>query len=217
MNIIFLGPPGAGKGTHATDFSKKFKIPHISTGDIFREAVKKQTKIGLKAKEYMDRGELVPDDVVVDVVLDRLRRKDCKPGFILDGFPRNLPQAEKLAQKGVLLTAVIYFKTSKKMILMRLTGRWSCRKCGQVYHVKNLPPKVKGVCDLCKGELYQRDDDKVGTIEHRLQVYNEETKALIAYYKKEGILIQVHGDFVKQEGHEELIEVFKRLRSCASC
>lgn len=218
MNIVFLGPPGAGKGTHASDFAKELKIPHISTGDIFREAVKNQTPIGLKAKEYMDKGELVPDDVVVDVVLDRLQRDDCQAGFILDGFPRNLPQAERLAEKGaVKITAVIYFETSKEVILMRLTGRWLCRQCGKGYHQKNLPPKVTGVCDECQGELYQREDDKVDTIEHRLDVYNQETKALIDYYKNDGSLIQVNGDFEKPEGHEELDGVFKKLQSNASC
>lgn len=216
MNIIFLGPPGAGKGTHAADFSKELGVPHISTGDIFREAVKNQTPVGLKAKEYMDRGELVPDDVVVEVVLDRLKRGDCQNGYILDGFPRSLPQAEMLS-KAVTLTAVIYFQTSKEVIFMRLTGRRICKQCGKGYHVKNIPPKVEGICDDCGGELYQRKDDSVDTIEHRLKVYNEETKALIDYYKNEGILIQVNGDYEKQEGHEELKEVFKKLKSKASC
>ncbi len=218
MNIIFLGPPGAGKGTHAADFSKELGIPHISTGEIFREAVKNETPIGLKAKEFMDRGELVPDEVVVDVVLDRLKRDDCQKGYILDGFPRSLPQAEMLGQKSDSeLTAVIYFETCKDVILMRLTGRWMCRGCGKGYHIKNLPPKVAGVCDECAGELYQRADDKVDTIEHRLTVYNQETKTLIDYYKNKDILIQVNGDFEKQEGHEELEGVFTKLKSNASC
>lgn len=218
MNVIFLGPPGAGKGTHAADFSVELGIPHISTGDIFREAVKNETPLGKKAKEYMDKGELVPDDVVVGVVLERLKRDDCKKGFILDGFPRNMPQAEMLSEKGnVPIAAVIYFDTSKETILTRLTGRYLCRQCGKGYHIKNLPPKVEGVCDACSGQLYQRDDDKVKTIENRLNVYNEETKSLIDFYKKKNLLIQVNGNFEKAKGHEELAEVFKDLKSRAAC
>lgn len=214
MNIIFLGPPGAGKGTHAADFSVELGIPHISTGDIFREAVKNQTPIGKKAKEFMDRGELVPDDIVVEVVVDRLKKPDCKKGFILDGFPRNIAQAEKLSGSlHVNLAAAIYFATSKETILMRLTGRRLCKKCGAGYHIKNIPPKKAGICDKCGGALYQRDDDKAETIEHRLEVYDHETKALLDYYRSRKLLIQVTGDFEKSLGHAELEAVFQRLRA----
>jgi len=218
MNVVFLGPPGAGKGTHAADFSKDLDIPHISTGDIFREAVKNETPLGKKAKEYMDQGELVPDEIVVDVVLDRLDRDDCQSGFILDGFPRSVPQAEMLAARGkVPIHAVIYFKISKDVILDRLTGRRLCRQCGAGYHIKNLPPKQVGICDACGGELYQRDDDQVDTIENRLKVYDQETKTLIELYQKQNLLIEVNGDFEKQKGHEELEKVFKEIKSRVSC
>lgn len=211
-----MGPPGAGKGTHAADFSKELGIPHISTGDIFREAVKNQTPVGKKAKEYMDRGELVPDDIVVEVVLERLQLPDCKKGFILDGFPRNIAQAEMLSGRlHVNLDAVIDFATSKKKVLERLTGRRLCKQCGAVYHIKNIPPKREGICDKCGGPLYQRDDDKAETIEHRLEVYSQETKALLDYYKKRKLLVRVNGDFEKQQGHAELFQVFQRLKNKA--
>lgn len=217
MNIIFMGPPGAGKGTHAVDFSRKLEIPHISTGDIFREAVKNQTPVGKKAKEYMDRGELVPDDIVVEVVVDRLKKPDCKKGFILDGFPRNVAQAELLSGRlHVALDAVIDFATSKKIIFDRLTGRRLCRQCGAGYHVRNIPPKKEGICDRCGGALYQRDDDKVETIEHRLEVYNDETKPVLDYYKARKLIVQVNGDHEKKKGHEELEAVFQKLKNRVS-
>lgn len=214
MNILFLGPPGAGKGTHAIDFSKKLGIPHISTGDILREAVKNGTPVGKKAKEFMDRGELVPDGIVVDVVIDRLKQKDCKKGFILDGFPRNLAQAEMLSGKlHVELTAAIYFETSEEIIMMRLTGRRLCKQCGAGYHVKNIPPKVEGKCDKCGGELYQRPDDKPETVKHRLEVYHQETETLLDYYRKRKLLVTVTGDLKKDDGTIELNGVFATLKA----
>jgi adenylate kinase len=198
MKLVFLGPPGAGKGTQAKKISDTKKILHISTGDIFRENLKKGTSLGLKAKSFMDKGGLVPDEIVLEIVMDRIAKTDCKNGYLLDGFPRTLPQAEgldaALAARKEKLDRVVYFKTSDKAVIERLTGRRTCKGCGAIYHVKNIPPKKEGVCDKCGAELFQRSDDTEKTVLERLKTYKAETAPLIAHYKKAGKLLEVSGD-----------------------
>lgn len=197
MNLILLGPPGVGKGTQAKLLIDRFGIPQISTGDILRAAVKDLTPMGIKAKGFMDSGALVPDAVVIGIVEERLAQSDCAPGFILDGFPRTVGQADAL--KGVLaglnrgIDHVISLSVDQQELLKRLTGRRACPKCGAVYHVDFAPPKVAGRCDACPGELFQREDDKEATILHRLKVYDEQTAPLIAYYEACGLLRSVNG------------------------
>jgi adenylate kinase len=195
MNLIFLGPPGVGKGTHADLISREFSIPKISTGDILREEVKNRTGLGLKAKSYMDKGELVPDDLVIEILKQRLKQSDCKEGFILDGFPRTINQAKSL-EGFVKIDLVINLLLSREEIINRITGRLTCKNCGEIYHRKNMPPKKPGICDKCGGELYQREDQKVEVVENRLKVYEEQTKPLIEYYREKGILkdIDAEGD-----------------------
>jgi len=197
MNIIMLGPPGAGKGTQARMLVEKAGIPQISTGDMLRAAVKAGTPMGLKAKECMDGGKLVPDDVVIGIVKDRLAAADCAKGFILDGFPRTIPQAEALdgvlADMNKKIGYVVNVAVPESELLDRLTGRRTCKKCGAMYHIKFNSSKQDGVCDKCGGELYQRDDDKEETIMNRLKVYNDQTAPLIEYYKKQGVLVDIDG------------------------
>lgn len=198
MNIVFMGLPGAGKGTQAERIVATFGIPHISTGDMFRQAVREGTPLGLKAKEYMDKGLLVPDEVTVGIVRERLSQGDCAKGFLLDGFPRTVPQAEALdatlAEMGRRLDHVIYLDVRKEMLLARLTGRRICRQCGATYHVVFNPPRQEGVCDKCGGELYQRDDDKEETVATRLEVNLAQTEPLLAYYEEKGLLRRVNGE-----------------------
>ncbi len=186
MKIVLLGAPGAGKGTHAQYLSDKYEIPHISTGDIFRANLKNGTPLGLKAKAYMDRGELVPDELTVDLVLDRLTQDDCKKGYILDGFPRNLLQAEALtkalAEKGESIDHAIHFEIDEATILKRMSGRRVCPVCGASYNINGLPPKKEGICDRCGNELIQREDDKPETVLKRLEVYEEHTAPIVKYY-----------------------------------
>ena len=197
MNLILLGPPGVGKGTQAKLLIDRFGIPQISTGDILRAAVKELTPMGVKAKGFMDSGALVPDAVVIGIVEERLAQPDCTPGFILDGFPRTVGQADALNQ---VLTGlrrgidhVISLSVDKGELLKRLTGRRACPLCGAVYHIEFAPPKTAGRCDACPGELFQREDDKEATILHRLQVYDDQTAPLIAYYEASGLLRSVNG------------------------
>ena len=198
MNILFMGPPGAGKGTQAERIVERFGVPHISTGDAFRLAMKQGTPLGLKAKEYVDQGLLVPDEVTNGIVRDRLAEPDCGKGFLLDGFPRTLAQAqaldEMLAEMGRKIDHVINLKVDRGLLLARLTGRRICKSCGSTYHVVFNPPKQEGVCDKCGGELYQRSDDteeKVGT---RLDEYTSKTAPLLAYYGDKGMLREVDGE-----------------------
>ena len=197
MNLILLGPPGAGKGTQAIILAKKFKIPQISTGDILRGAVKNQTPMGIKAKSYMDAGSLVPDEVVVGIVEERLAKPDCAIGFILDGFPRTVGQADALnrtlAGMGKTIEHVISITVDKEELLGRITGRRTCRLCGKGYHLLFDPPKRNGACDECGGELYQRDDDSEETMRNRLDVYEKQTAPLIAYYAQESLLRTICG------------------------
>jgi adenylate kinase len=211
LKLILLGPPGAGKGTQSVVLSREYKIPHISTGDMLRESVKSGSDLGLKAKSYMDKGELVPDSVVIGIVAGRLKQADCDRGFILDGFPRTLGQAVELDKElkgmGFSIDMVVYFETSDKVAIERLSGRRVCRACGFNYHVKNIPPKKAGICDKCGGELFQRPDDKEETVLNRLKVYEAETRPLVDYYEKKNILKKVSGDL----GVDELFRVLSKI------
>jgi adenylate kinase len=197
MKLILLGPPGAGKGTQAKMLTDKFKIPQISTGDILRAAVKDASPMGLKAKAYMDAGGLVPDEVVVGIVQERLQEADCVNGFILDGFPRTVAQADALQSSlknmGKELDKVISLDVDTEALVERLTGRRTCKECGRGYHIKFDPAHEEGKCDACAGELIQRDDDKEETIRKRLQVYADQTSPLISYYRKADVLIELDG------------------------
>ena len=197
MKIIMLGAPGAGKGTQAMKIAEKYQIPHISTGDIFRANIKEGTELGKKAKGYMDAGELVPDELVCDLVVDRLAKDDCKDGYILDGFPRTIPQAEALTEalkkQGTAIDYALDIEMEDQAIIDRMAGRRVCAKCGATFHVVNIPPKKEGVCDNCGGDLELRDDDAPETVKKRLNVYHEQTAPLIEYYKKQGILHEIDG------------------------
>ncbi len=197
MRTILLGPPGAGKGTQAAKIVEKYDIPHISTGDIFRDNIKRQTELGKKAQEYMNKGELVPDDLVIEIATDRLLADDCEKGFLLDGFPRTVYQAEKLdeflAAHGQKLDKVLNIDVKDEELLTRLTGRRVCKQCGASYHIVNVPPKKEGVCDVCGGELFQRADDTVETVSNRIAVYKEQTMPLVDYYTAAGNIATVDG------------------------
>ena len=194
MKLILLGAPGAGKGTQAEIISKKLHIPTISTGNILREAIKNGTEIGLKAKSFMDNGKLVPDDVIIGIVKERVSRDDCKNGFILDGVPRTIPQAEALEQQGVHFDRVVSIEIEDSVIEARMTGRRVCGTCGASFHVTANPPKVEGVCDLCGKELIVRKDDTPETVKSRLKVYHEQTEPLKDFYEKLGVLKLVDGN-----------------------
>jgi len=187
MNLIFLGPPGAGKGTLAGLVSKEYAVPQISTGDIFRDAIKRETELGKKVKEIVGRGDLVPDELTVSLVRERLTQPDAKKGYILDGFPRTIPQAEAL-EKIQKLDAVVNFAIDDTLVIERLSGREICKNCGAIYHVKNMPSKVKGVCDKCGGQVVTRPDDSRESIMNRLDVYRKQTEPLIAFYQKRKLL-----------------------------
>ena len=197
LRTILLGPPGAGKGTQAVKIVEKYGIPHISTGDIFRENIKNGTELGKKAQAYMNRGELVPDDLVIEIATDRLLKDDCKNGFLLDGFPRTVYQAEKLdeflAAQGGKIDKVLDIAVGKDELITRLTGRRVCKACGASFHVVNIPPKKEGVCDYCGGELIQRADDNLETVTNRIDVYEAQTKPLIDYYEKAGNIAHIDG------------------------
>ena len=196
--IVLLGPPASGKGTQAAKLRDALDLPHIASGDLFRENLKNETGLGLKAKEYMDRGELVPDDLTIAMVMDRLGRADCAGGALLDGFPRTIAQAEALdealAAQGHKVSVVPYIAVPEEVLVERVSGRRLCRVCGESYHVKFNPPQQPGVCDTDGGELYQRDDDKPETVRKRLEVYWEQTSPLIDYYRSQGVLVEVNGD-----------------------
>ncbi|MCC0647411.1 adenylate kinase [Clostridioides sp. ZZV15-6598] len=209
MRIILLGPPGAGKGTQAAGIVEKYNIPHISTGDIFRKNIKEGTELGKKAKEYMDQGLLVPDELTVGLVTDRISQEDCKNGFMLDGFPRNVAQGEHLdiflKNAGIVLDKVVNIEVDKSILVSRAVGRRICKSCGATYHVEFNPPKVKGVCDVCQGELYQRADDNEETVSKRIQVYLDETKPLVDYYSKQGIIADIKGDQAIDKVFEDIV------------
>lgn len=210
MRLILLGAPGAGKGTQSKRLVEKYGIPQVSTGDILRAAVKGETPLGLKAKSFMDRGELVPDDVVIGIIRDRLSREDCTRGFILDGFPRTVKQADALDDMlkgmGRNIEHVISLQVEDGELVSRLAGRRTCRNCGEGYHLMFSPPESDGICDSCGGEIYQRDDDREETIAERLRVYREQTSPLADYYNDKGLLAAIDGT-----GREE--EIFDRIDS----
>lgn len=210
MNIILLGPPGAGKGTQAKMLVEKYGIPQISTGDILRANLKAQTELGVEAKKYMDAGKLVPDEVVIGIINNRLKEEDCQKGYMLDGFPRTVAQAEALdkilAENGSGIDHVVSIEVDNDELMGRLTGRRTCKECGQGFHVMFDPPKQDGVCDKCSGELYQRDDDNEETVGNRLKVYADQTQPLIDYYKNKKLLRPI-------DGLGEITAVFERVVS----
>ena len=197
MLVVLMGPPGAGKGTQAEKLAKEFALPHISTGDIFRSAVQEGTEMGKKAKEYMDKGELVPDEIVIGIVKERLAKPDCSGGALLDGFPRTVEQAqaldEVLQDLKLKIGAVVSVDVQEEELINRLTGRRVCRNCGATYHLKFNPPKVRNICDHCSGELYQRSDDTIETVKERLAVYRKQTLPIIEYYEQKDLFSSVEG------------------------
>ncbi|MGN1467005.1 MAG: adenylate kinase [Ruminococcus sp.] len=209
MNIILLGAPGAGKGTQAAVLAEHYNIPTISTGNIIREALRTGTEMGKKAKSYMDAGQLVPDEVVIGIVKDRLAEDDCKDGFILDGFPRTIPQAEALDKMGINIEYVIDIEVSDERIINRLSGRRVCEKCGRPYHLVNLKPKKEGICDACGGTLVQRKDDHIDTIKNRLEIYHKETEPLVDYYKNQGKLQTVYGSDSVEDTMADMMKIFE--------
>ncbi|MCR5102032.1 MAG: adenylate kinase [Butyrivibrio sp.] len=208
MKIIMLGAPGAGKGTQAQMIAEKYNIPHISTGDIFRANIKNGTELGKKAKEYMDKGQLVPDELTVQLLLDRVAKDDCKDGYVLDGFPRTIPQADVLTNElnklGDHVDYAIDVDVPDENIVKRMSGRRACLKCGATYHIEHIPPKTEGICDKCGSELVLRDDDKPETVNNRLKVYHDQTQPLIEYYTKAGILKTV-------DGTQDMKDVFNNI------
>lgn len=209
MNIILLGAPGAGKGTQAKEICKHFNMPQISTGDIIRGALKNGTEMGKKAKVFMDKGELVPDEVVIGIVEERLKEDDCKNGFVFDGFPRTIPQAEALDKMGVGIDKVVDIEVDDDAIVERMSGRRVCPLCGASFHTKYNPPQVEGVCDVCAGKLMQREDDKPETVLSRLNVYHRQTEPLIGYYKAQGKLLSIDGNRDIEEITDRILESLK--------
>lgn len=213
-----VGPPGAGKGSQAKIIAKKYSIPHISTGDMFRSALKNETPMGLKAKGFMDKGELVPDEIVNGLVEERLELEDCQEGYILDGYPRTVNQAEALTdmlgKKQQEVDVVISIDTSDETVVKRLTGRRTCQNCGAIYHVDNNPPKEQGICDICQHDVVQREDDKEETVLNRLEVYKKQTEPLLNYYKQKNLLVVVDGEQDLADVSTEIIEVLEAKNSC---
>ncbi len=211
MKIIMLGAPGAGKGTQADKICPKYNIPHISTGDIFRANIKNNTELGQKAKSYMDKGELVPDELVVDLVVDRIKADDCTNGYVLDGFPRTIPQAEALdAALAAINDKVDYainVEVPDENIINRMSGRRACVACGATYHIVHIPTKVEGVCDKCGAELILRDDDKPETVKNRLNVYHEQTQPLIDYYTAKNVLHEVDGTKAMEDVFSSIVSI----------
>ncbi|NLK03104.1 MAG: adenylate kinase [Clostridiales bacterium] len=213
MKVIMLGAPGAGKGTQAKRIATKYNIPHISTGDIFRDNIKNNTDLGKKAKVFIDKGLLVPDDLVLKLIIERFKLADCNSGYVLDGFPRTIPQAtaldEALEKNNDRVECTINIEVADEVIINRMAGRRACLSCGRTYHVDTLRPKVEGVCDYCDTDLVLRDDDKPETVKKRLQVYHEQTQPLIDYYNNKGILYTVDGTGGIEEIYEEIIRLLK--------
>lgn len=211
MELIMLGAPGAGKGTQAKKIAEKYNIPHISTGDIFRANIKNGTELGQKAKTYMDQGLLVPDELVVDLVMDRFAQPDCENGYVLDGFPRTIPQAEALdaalEKAGAKIDYAINVEVPDENIIRRMSGRRACVACGATYHLVHIPPKKEGVCDTCGKELILRDDDKPETVKKRLDVYHEQTQPLIDYYTEKGALVEVDGTVDMEDVFNAIVKI----------
>ena len=211
MKIIMLGAPGAGKGTQAKRIAQRYGIPHVSTGDIFRANIKNGTELGMKAKAYMDAGNLVPDEITIGMLLDRIHEADCEKGYVLDGFPRTIPQAESLTaalkERGEKVDYAIDVDVPDENIINRMSGRRACLACGATYHIAYNPPKKEGVCDQCGEPLVLRKDDKPETVKNRLEVYHQQTQPLIDYYKKEGILAQVDGTQNMDQVFEDIVKI----------
>lgn len=211
MKIIMLGAPGAGKGTQAKMIADKYGVPHVSTGDIFRANIKNGTELGLKAKEYMDKGQLVPDELTVKILLDRVSQKDCEKGYVLDGFPRTIPQAkvleDALNEKGEKIDYAINVDVPDENIVRRMSGRRACLSCGATYHIVHIPPKTEGICDRCCKELVLRDDDKPETVTKRLDVYHAQTQPLIDFYSEKNILRSVNGTLPMEEVFNEIVGI----------
>ena len=211
MKIIMLGAPGAGKGTQAKMIADKYGVPHISTGDIFRANIKNGTELGMEAKKYMDQGLLVPDELTVKILLDRVAKDDCEKGYVLDGFPRTIPQAEvleeALANIGDKIDFAIDVDVPDENIVRRLSGRRACLSCGATYHIEHVPPKAEGICDRCGKELVLRDDDKAETVKNRLNVYHEQTQPLIDFYEKKGVLKSVDGTVDMQDVFAAIVSI----------
>ena len=214
MYIIFLGAPGAGKGTQAATVAQELNLVHIATGDLFRQAIEQESELAMQVKSYMEKGMLVPDEVTIRMVLERISAPDCETGVIFDGFPRTLKQAgaldEALARQGKAIDKVVYIKVAEEELLERLSGRWICRQCQAPYHAVNSPPKVTGKCDRCGGELYQRPDDTIETIKKRLAVYFDETAPLIDYYTQAGKLLGVDGEGDVNDVAGRIVAVLRR-------
>lgn len=210
MKIIMLGAPGAGKGSQASRIANEYHLPHISTGDIFRANMKEETELGKQAKSFMDKGELVPDNITIAMLLERIHKEDCKNGYILDGFPRTIPQAEALkealAKKDEKIDLALDVEATDELIIKRMAGRRTCPSCGAIYHIVTLQPKVEGKCDRCGADLIQRKDDNEETVKNRLKIYHEITEPLISYYKGEGILEEI-------DGAEDLDKVFEKVKA----
>jgi adenylate kinase len=205
--LVLLGPPGAGKGTQAEMLSAELRLPHVSTGDLFRENRAQGTPLGAKAQEYMDQGQLVPDELVVDMLFDRVARPDCEAGFLLDGFPRTVPQAEALEQRLADddVVRALLLEVPDAELVGRLSGRLTCRECGSMYHLRFSPPSTEGACDKCGGELYQRADDSAEVVEKRLAVYREQTLPLVEFYERRGLLARIDGNRPREEVSVALI------------
>ncbi|QLK86602.1 adenylate kinase [Staphylococcus sp. 17KM0847] len=216
MNIILMGLPGAGKGTQASEIVKKYPIPHISTGDMFRKAIKDETELGKEAKSYMDRGELVPDEVTVGIVKERISEDDAKKGFLLDGFPRTIEQAEALNsildELGREIDAVVNIEVPEEELMNRLTGRRICETCGTTYHLVFNPPKVEGICDLDGGKLYQREDDNPETVANRLNVNVKQSKPILDFYSQQGVLKNIDGSKNIDAVSEDVIQILESLK-----
>ena len=209
MKVILLGAPGAGKGTQANKISEKFNIPAISTGYIIRHAIAEGTELGKLAKVYIDEGKLLPDDVVTELLLERLKQEDCKNGFILDGYPRTLNQAKALDEKSIIIDKVVSIKVSDEAVIARLSGRRECKECGKPYHISHNKPSVEGICDVCGGELIQRADDNPETIKNRLVVYHEMTEPLMRYYSESNRLNVVESQNTVEETTMKVLEIFE--------
>lgn len=211
MKIIMLGAPGAGKGTQAKLIAEKYQVPHISTGDIFRANIKNGTELGMEAKKYMDQGLLVPDELTVKILLDRVAQEDCKNGYVLDGFPRTIPQAEvldeALTKLGEKIDFAINVDVPDENIVRRMSGRRACLKCGATYHIEHVPPKAEGMCDACGSELVLRDDDKPETVQNRLKVYHDQTQPLIDFYTEKGVLRTVDGTVDMQDVFKAITDI----------
>lgn len=211
MKIIMLGAPGAGKGTQAKKIAAKYQIPHVSTGDIFRANIKNGTELGMKAKGYMDAGGLVPDEITIGMLLDRIHEKDCANGYVLDGFPRTIPQAESLSKAlegmGEKIDYAINVDVPDENIISRMSGRRACLACGATYHIVFNPPKQEGICDICGEKLVLRDDDKPETVQKRLDVYHSQTKPLIDYYRKTGVLAEVDGTQDMEVVFQDIVKI----------